>query len=167
VTHAAVLATITQAVALPALAVVIGGLALAALMPPGLKELAAARTLLWQWVIAAAAVVLLTSAAELVTRSLAMTGGTLATALAAVPTVLARTHFGRIWIARGLLLAALLLGIARARRALPVSLAAAVALTTSLTGHAADRGDVSLAVAVDWLHVLAASAWTGGLVCLG
>src|SRR5262249_10780515 len=35
-----------------------------------------------------------------------------------------------------------------------------------LTGHAADGGDVTLAVAVDWAHAVAASAWTGGLIAL-
>jgi uncharacterized membrane protein len=36
----------------------------------------------------------------------------------------------------------------------------------SLTGHAADWGDVTLSVGVDWVHAVAASAWTGGLIAL-
>jgi putative copper export protein len=46
------------------------------------------------------------------------------------------------------------------------AVALGVALTTSLVGHAADHGDVSLPVLIDWLHVAAAATWTGGLFCL-
>ncbi len=42
-------------------------------------------------------------------------------------------------------------------------LALGVALTGTLTGHAADWGDRSFSVLVDWLHAVAATAWTGGL----
>src|SRR5262249_4899294 len=40
------------------------------------------------------------------------------------------------------------------------------ALTTSLTGHAGDWGDVSLTAGVDWLHIVAVSLWSGGLMTL-
>jgi putative copper export protein len=44
--------------------------------------------------------------------------------------------------------------------------ALAIALTVALTGHAADWGDVSVAVGIDWLHLIAAMTWTGGLLIL-
>jgi putative copper export protein len=44
--------------------------------------------------------------------------------------------------------------------------ALAVTLTTTLVGHAADRGDLSPIAMIDWLHVTAAAAWTGGLFVL-
>lgn len=40
---------------------------------------------------------------------------------------------------------------------------AAIALTRSETGHPADHGDFTIAVWVDWAHVLAAGTWVGSL----
>ncbi len=39
-------------------------------------------------------------------------------------------------------------------------------MTTTLTGHAGDWGDVTVSAVVDWAHLLAASIWTGGLMGL-
>src|SRR5205807_512443 len=80
------------------------------------------------------------------------------------------THFGKIWIGRALALALLLLlslGGATRARAAGLGLAARVGLTTALTGHWANWGDLTVSVLVDWAHVLATSAWVGGLVGLG
>ena len=41
-----------------------------------------------------------------------------------------------------------------------------VALTTALSGHASDSGTLTASVALDWIHVLAAAAWVGGLFAL-
>ena len=80
------------------------------------------------------------------------------------------TRFGRVWLVRaGLalafaLLAALALRRERQRSAFAwyaVALGAALALTPALSGHARVEG--TLGVVSDWVHVLAASAWTGGL----
>ncbi len=56
-------------------------------------------------------------------------------------------------------------------RATGALLAAAVpavllALTPGLSGHAGAQGSAWLAVLVDWVHVLAAGAWGGGLIVL-
>ena len=40
---------------------------------------------------------------------------------------------------------------------------AVIALTRSETGHPADHGDFTLAVWIDWLHILAAGTWVGSL----
>ncbi|PWU22812.1 MAG: hypothetical protein C5B48_09695 [Candidatus Rokuibacteriota bacterium] len=61
---------------------------------------------------------------------------------------------------------ALSAGAARAARAMSFGLALAVTLTTSLSGHAADWGDVTPSSGIDWVHVVAVSAWTGGLIAL-
>jgi copper transport protein len=81
------------------------------------------------------------------------------------------TQFGRVWLVRVALavlltlLAALALRRLRsAERELAVGacvLGVAIALTPALSGHAKVTG--TLAVASDWVHVLAASAWMGGL----
>jgi putative copper export protein len=39
-------------------------------------------------------------------------------------------------------------------------------MTASASGHASDAGDLSLPEIMDWLHLLAASAWGGGLMVL-
>lgn len=42
-----------------------------------------------------------------------------------------------------------------------------VALTTTLSGHAADWGDIAVPVLVDWVHLIAISIWMGGLFTFG
>jgi len=83
------------------------------------------------------------------------------------------TRFGRVWLVRaGLaltfaLIAALALRRNRQARTFAwyaVGLGAALALTPALSGHARVQG--ALGVVSDWVHVLAASVWTGGLAVL-
>jgi copper transport protein len=84
------------------------------------------------------------------------------------------TQFGRVWLLRVILAfaIAILAAVALARprqgeRALAVSacaLGVAIAITPALSGHARVAG--TLAVASDSVHVLAASAWIGGLAFL-
>jgi putative copper resistance protein D len=105
---------------------------------------------------------------ELWLRAATMSGSPGA-ALSAIPAVLTRTHFGGVWIARlaGLLVLLLLAGApGRAPRTLGASIALGLALTVSLTGHADDWGDLSPTAAIDWIHVVAATTWTGGLLVL-
>ncbi len=149
--------------------------------------------------------VALTSLADLILRTLMMSGGSLATLSFALPAVLRNTHYGTVWIARIGLLGLLgmawwlrlqgmattprllwiarlgrvgLLGMAWWLRLLGVTAsprfagasfftASLVALTTTLSGHAADRGDVTVPVLVDWFHLLAVSTWIGGLFTFG
>jgi copper transport protein len=117
----------------------------------------------------AAITLVITSAGELGLRARTLAGGGIETTLTALPSVLGRTHFGTLWMLRAAALGLLWL-LSRAERRfarwtalLPIAI---VALATSLTGHAADRGDRSLAALADWLHVVASAAWTGGLLCL-
>lgn len=164
---AALVATIVRWGGLLALAVVVGGFALDLLvLPPSARELAAARRRLRAWGTLAVLVLLVTTAAALVMRARTMVGGDFADLLAALPIVLTRTHFGAIWTGRAVLLGLLLIVSPIPRRPLRVAgllLSLAVVLTTSLTGHAADWGDRSLAVLVDWIHAVTASIWIGGL----
>jgi len=155
---------------LVALAALAGGLALDLLvLPGGMPELAAVRRRLRWWHLIALAALLLTSVGELGVRVQTMSGGSLAAAIPAVPLVLTRTHFGTIWIGRTAALGLLLLLAFvpwPGARGLSALLALGVTLTTSLTGHAADWGDLSLRVFADWAHALAAAIWTGGLGAL-
>ncbi len=104
--------------------------------------------------------------ADLVLRSQMITGRHGNEAWSLVPVVLLNTHFGNVWIARTLLLCLLGISAVRDRPKVALSACALVLLTESLSGHAADAGTLSVAVLADWLHLLAVSAWIGGLVYL-
>jgi putative copper export protein len=162
-------ATLVRWLTLVATAVVIGGLVLELWTLPGVADVAAARGRLRRMVLVGIAALILATTGELVTRAQTMSGGSVTAAIAAVPAVLSRTHFGTVWIARAAALAVILAAsLARGRRVrvLVLLLAVGAALTTSLTGHAADWGDLSFSVLVDWIHIVAAAVWTGGLMGL-
>ena len=130
------------------------------------------------WSVVAGSIVLVavTSVGDLVLRTVMMSGKALGDVGPALPVVLRQTHYGAVWTARisliGLLTMAWLLtrpGVP-ARSWFPAASfvgATLIALTTSLSGHAADWGDVTLPVLIDWLHLLAVSTWIGGLFTLG
>jgi putative copper export protein len=163
-------ATLIRWLGLLALATLVGsGVLDLVVLPRGRAELAAVRHRLARGDVIAVLVLLVATAGELLMRSRTMSGGGIAPAIGAMPVVLERTHFGTIWIARAtalVLLLALLPARLRWARGLALLLDIGVALTTSLTGHAADWGDFSFMVFVDWSHVVAAAAWAGGLVVL-
>jgi putative copper export protein len=130
------------------------------------------------WSVVAGSIVLvaLTSVGDLALRTVMMSGRAVADLGLALPVVLRQTHYGAVWTARisliGLLIMAWLLRPRAAQRrswSLAASFVGAtlIALTTSLSGHAADWGDVTLPVLIDWLHLLAVSTWIGGLFTLG
>jgi putative copper export protein len=130
----------------------------------------------WSVVAGSIALVALTSLGDLVLRTIMMSGRALADLGLALPVVLRQTHYGAVWTARISLIGLLGIGCLLTRpgaRARSWPLAASfvgailIALTTSLSGHAADWGDVTLPVLIDWLHLLAVSTWIGGLFTLG
>ncbi len=152
---------------LVSLAAVIGGLTLERLTPAAHEALGGPR--LRRLITAGVVVLILATGVDLAIRSQTMSRAPLATAIATIPQLVTHTHFGAMLAARiGLLALVLLLSRARAPlvRWLCLLLALVVALTFSLTGHAADWGDLTASVAVDWAHAAAASAWTGGVLAL-
>jgi putative copper export protein/mono/diheme cytochrome c family protein len=164
-----VIAGLVRGLVLLSLASAIGGLVLERLFPSAAPDLAAARARLRRWITTCLLVLLLATLAELVVRTQAMSGAPVAASFAAIPSVVSRTHFGQILTARlAALGVALLLSLAHAAtvRVLALLATVGIALSLSLTGHASDWGDLTLAVAVDWAHGVAASAWTGGLIAL-
>jgi putative copper export protein len=165
-----VLAIAVRWLTILSMAALIGALALDRfVLPAGAPELLRARDRLRRWCRSCVVALTCATLAELGLRTAIMSGGGVASAFAALPTVLTRTHFGTLWLARlGALAVALVASSLRASSGTVIMMlaAVAVALTSSLTGHAADWGDLSLSVLVDWIHVLAASAWTGGLIGL-
>jgi putative copper resistance protein D len=165
-----VVSGLVHGLGLLALAAIIGGLVLERMiLPAGLPELVLARARLRRWITGCLVVLIPLTIVELVVRTQVMSRAPLAVAVASLPEVVSRTHLGAVLTARvgALLLAGLLsLTTATALRALCLLIALGVALTLSLTGHAADWGDVTPSVAVDWVHAAAAAAWTGGLLGL-
>jgi copper resistance protein D len=116
--------------------------------------------------------VALTSVLELLLRALAMGGGILSNVAGALPSMLLETRYGTIWLVRIALIGLVALGWQfwpRITWSTGIRLlgAVAIALTRSLSGHAADWGDVTFAVLMDWLHLLAVSVWIGGLLMIG
>jgi len=164
------LETISRWIDLAALATFVGGLVLEVIvLPRDLSRSSPERERLRRLGTICLVVLIATTGVELMARARTMAGGDLATAISSIPLVLTRTHFGTIWIGRFVVLALVLLA-SRIRgpvaREASLVLALALAATTSLTGHAADRGDFAPSVAIDWIHVMAVSAWAGGLLCL-
>lgn len=87
----------------------------------------------------------------------------------AVVDVLQGTHYGVVWTI-GLAVTAFLIalfaltgaaGRGRGRAPLIALLVAAFAYTRSLISHAADQGDLSWVVFLDWAHLLLIGAWVG------
>jgi putative copper resistance protein D len=123
----------------------------------------------------AIALLALTSAGDLILRTLVMSGSAAGLGVA-LPLVLQKTHYGSVWISRMVLVVLLATawllrrpGPSRSAWSTWASLlgAALIALTTTLSGHAADWGDVTVPVLSDWLHVLATGTWIGGLFAFG
>lgn len=89
--------------------------------------------------------------------------------------VAVQTHIGRVWLIRISLLALLaviFLGLRGKRREGRTALLTMlliillVSMTESAYGHAAYKGDSSAREIMDWLHLLGAMVWGGGLFVL-
>ncbi len=119
-------------------------------------------------------VVIISSMVNLVMRAVNMSGQPITAVSSVLPIVLFRTHYGHVWLVRiaALIFLAVLFKVGGrhldSRGLLLTMLGAAVviALTWSASGHAADVGDFSVRELMDWLHLLAASFWGGGLIVL-
>src|SRR5438552_959475 len=161
---------IVHGLGLLGLAVLLGGLVFERfVLPAGLPETAIVRARLRPWLTLCASVLFVVTLADLLTRVLVMTRAPLASAVAALPEVLTRTHIGVVLAVRLVLLALIVVTLvsrATVARASGFIFALGIALTNTLTGHAAYWGDLSVSVAADWLHAVSASAWTGGLFVL-
>lgn len=112
------------------------------------------------------------SVGELPLRALVISGGILSNLTIALPEILWQTRYGVIWIVRIGLVGMLGLGWRFRQRSTwsagaSLLIATGLALTRSLAGHAADWGDVTFPILIDWLHLLAVSIWIGGLLVMG
>lgn len=125
---------------------------------------------LW-WTLGICLVVLtLSSFGEVVRRAMEMSGRPVGELAVVLPAVFSKTHFGRVWLLRPVALVVLWPGWGRRRRldspgssAAMLAAACLIAASRSLSGHAADWGDITLPELVDWTHLLAVSLWDGSL----
>ncbi len=115
-----------------------------------------------------------TSLGELTERSMEMSDRPFLTILPVLPTILFQTHYGQLWLIRPVVLICLWTMWWKGRhpldsRVLTISmlcLGTVISITRTASGHAADLGDFTLAEFCDWLHILTASIWGGGLLTL-
>lgn len=113
------------------------------------------------------------SIVELFTRTSEMSGQPFPAFFSVLPTVLFRTHYGQVWLIRigALVLLAMMKTVMRYRDTriflvFMLFLGLIVSMTMSASGHASDAGDFSVPEITDWLHLLAACLWGGGLMVL-
>lgn len=129
---------------------------------------------LWRLLGIALALLVCSSVMLLLNRTRVLSGRPLIDVVPMLPRMLTQTHFGGIWLLRPAALAWLGLGWALGRRnprgrfipALMLPAAVLIAFSRSATGHAADQGDFTLPEFMDWLHLLAAGVWGGGLLAV-
>lgn len=111
---------------------------------------------------------------ELAMRTAEMSGRPMAASLPVLPIVLSKTHYGHVWLVRVSALFLLLVGWGidrrfRGSRAFPafmLCMGVVFAFCRSASGHASDAGDFSIPEIMDWVHLVAASVWGGGLFAL-
>ncbi|MBI3607630.1 MAG: CopD family protein [Nitrospirae bacterium] len=176
---------------LAAMMLVVGGLAFESFVaapalrqldvPPSERRTAALafrrrHTRLVGWSLAALLVI---QGIDIVLRVQMMSSRPFSVVVGLFPQAIVGTHIGKAWLGKMAVLVGLLiiwiltLNVETSsssrptwhRRALLIG-AGLFCLMVALAGHAADRGNVSVDVAADWLHVMAVSAWLGGLVAL-
>jgi copper resistance protein D len=131
------------------------------------------RNRLWLLFFVSVAASMVGSVIDLLLRVGEMSGETVISSFPMVPSVLFKTHSGCVWLIRiACLVLMLVTGTIRKIRDTRLVLIVLfcldtiIAFTDSASGHAADKGDFSLAEIMDWLHLLSALVWGGGLIAL-
>jgi copper resistance protein D len=128
---------------------------------------------MWKLFCFGLALLIVCAFAGLIARSVEMSGQPVSRIFPVLPLVLFKTHYGTVWLVRigALVLLAVAKTAVRYRDTRPflvlmLVLALAVSMTSSASGHGADAGDFSLREIMDWLHLMAACLWGGGLMVL-
>jgi putative copper export protein len=129
---------------------------------------------IWRLLAVCIILLVLSSFILLFTRAAEMSSLPLATILPVLPKVLFKTHYGQVWLVRVTVIIALWISLligkqrldSRAVPAFMLVVAAVLAFTRSASSHAADAGHLKLPEIMDWLHLMAASLWGGGLLVL-
>jgi putative copper resistance protein D len=122
--------------------------------------------------VAAALILVLADGGWLIYEAASISGSELLDGVAVLPEVLAKTHVGRAWcVAFGgaivLVIAACMYRGGRLGQAVLALAVLACAGGAALLGHAADAGVLSVAVALQLLHVLSTAIWGGVVLSAG
>jgi putative copper export protein len=120
------------------------------------------------------AAMIASSIANLLLFAAQMSGQPFSALFPVLPTVIFRTHIGRVWLIRiaALILLSVALKAGSRHRdshgflSFMLAVTIVIAMTESASGHASDKGDFSIPEITDWLHLLSASIWGGGLMVL-
>ncbi len=128
---------------------------------------------LWLLFIIFSALTMAAGFIDLLQRIAEMSGETILPSFSLIPTVLAKAHSGQVWLVRVVSLAIIfVLSLFRQFRVkrtvlnVLLCLDAIVAFTESASGHAADKGDFTIVEMIDWIHLLGALVWAGGIFVL-
>ena len=129
---------------------------------------------MWRLLGIATAAMIASSIGDLLVRAAEMSGQPLSAVFPVLPTVVMHTYLGHVWLIRIAALIVLSLTLRAGRRYresrafmfFMLGLLAIVTMTKSASGHASDAGDFSVAEIMDWLHLMAAAFWGGGLLVL-
>jgi putative copper export protein len=131
------------------------------------------RNRLWLFFLVSVAAAIVGSVINLLLRVGEMSGETVISSFPMVPSVLFKTHSGRVWLIRIVCLVLMFVTgkikkIRGTRLVLIVlfCLSTIIAFTDSASGHAADKGDFSVAEIMDWIHLQGALVWAGGIFVL-
>ena len=134
--------------------------------------LAQARAGLWQLLGLCLIAFTAASAIELLLHTAGMSDLPLTKAFTMIGTVLLKTHYGHLWLWRN---AALLIlwaawalyrrqALSRVMSVTAFTALSAIILTLSTSGHAGDDGVLSPANIANWLHIMGAFLWGGGII---
>jgi len=131
------------------------------------------RNRLWIIFLISVMVAMIGSVTDFLQRIAEMSDVPVRSTIPLVPTVLLKTHSGRVWLIRITCLA-LMLATGNIRKIRDTRLvlivlfcfAMIIALTESASGHAADKGDFSMDEIMDWIHLVGALVWAGGIFVL-
>jgi len=148
-----------------------------AILDPASPELASAEAAshrdLKRWIGGCLILLGIVSFVDLILRAQMMSGKSFSELSGVLPVVLFQTHVGKTWLAKMAVLCfwgGLWFFMKESPRPgqqpLLLLASAGLCLIVSLAGHAADQGNFSLSLLMDWLHVIAVSSWAGGLVPL-
>ena len=111
---------------------------------------------------------------QLFMRASEMSGQTISKVFPVISTVVFRTHLGGVWLI-GIAALFILTAVAVAGRKRRdtrgflfsmLAITIIISMTKSASGHASDAGDFSIPEILDWLHLIAALLWGGGLLVL-
>lgn len=114
----------------------------------------------------------LTSVAGLILHTASMSEVSVWEAYPEIGTVLLKSHYGHLWLLRAAALLTLWItwgmrrrdAVSRLMPTMAVIALAVIALTLSASGHAGDDGILSLLSIANWLHILGAFLWGGGII---